>query len=164
MSVNYGKKFEEKFKGDWKKCFPSSFLLRLNDQITGYLTTSQNACDFISFTRKSLFLIECKSHDGASIPFSAIPQYERLLAYKDMEDVYPVIIIWFKEKDKVLGVPIHEAEKMVKNGEKSIGLRMLDKKSYNIIDIPSVKKRVFMDTDYKYLVEELLNDEHRSIK
>jgi hypothetical protein len=49
------------------------------------------------------------------------------------------------------------------DGEKSIGLRMIDekkpyKKQYNIITIPSEKLRVFMESDYKYLVE-VLNGE-----
>ncbi len=42
-------------------------------------------------------------------------------------------------------------EKMVKDGEKSIGLRMLNKSLYNIIVIESVKKRVFLDSDYTVL-------------
>jgi hypothetical protein len=51
-------------------------------------------------------------------------------------------------------------EKMVNDGEKSIGLRMIDdkkpyKKSYNIITIPSVKLRTFLESDYKYLIEHL---------
>ena len=44
----YGKKFEQKFKSDWKKCFPETFLFRLKDQTTGYKTTSQNPCDFLA--------------------------------------------------------------------------------------------------------------------
>jgi hypothetical protein len=51
-------------------------------------------------------------------------------------------------------------EKMVNDGEKSIGLRMIDekkpyKKQYNIITIPSKKLRTFMESDYNYLAEKL---------
>jgi hypothetical protein len=50
---------------------------------------------------------------------------------------------------------------MVNDGEKSIGLRMIDdkkpyKKQYNIISIPSKKLRTFMETDYTYLVNKLM--------
>ena len=110
------------------KSFPNSFIYRLPDQLSGYLTVSQNPGDFICFTNKRLFLIECKSHDGASIPFTAIPQYERLLNYKNIPDVYPGIVI-----------------------NKSIQLKMFEKNLYNIIEIPSTKKRVFMDSDYTIL-------------
>ena len=86
--------------------------------------------------------------------FTAIPQYERLLAYKDIKGVYPGIVIWFKEKDTVIWVPIKEAEKMVKDENKSIKLSMLKEDKYKIIVIPSTKKRVFMDSDYSSLIKE----------
>ena len=51
-------------------------------------------------------------------------------------------------------------EKMRADGEKSIGLRMIDekkpyKKQYNIINVPAIKLRTFMETDFNYLVEVL---------
>ena len=150
--TDLGKAFENQFKQDWKKCFPNTFLFRLKDQITGFKETSKNPCDFIAMpTEQMLFLIECKEHRGLSIPFAAISQYERLLGYKDYLYTYPGAIIWFSEKDKVIWVSIQEMEKMVNDGKKSISLKMLDEKSYNIIEIPSVKKRVFLESDYTVL-------------
>jgi hypothetical protein len=49
-------------------------------------------------------------------------------------------------------------EKMVLDGEKSIGLRMMKEdyaKRYRIINIPAIKLRTFMEADLKYLVEVL---------
>ena len=60
MATNLGKKFEEKFSFDWKKCFPNTFLYRLKDQMTGYKITSQNPCDFLAFNNKKLWMLECK--------------------------------------------------------------------------------------------------------
>lgn len=151
MAKNSGKKFEAKFLSDWKASFPNTFILRLHDLTTGYKITSQNPCDYIAYNNRQLWLLEIKSHEGSSIPFTAIPQYERLLAYKDLEGVNPYIIIWFKEKDIVFAVHIKEAEKMVLAGEKSIGLRLKD--DYDIIEIPSIKKRVFLDSDYSCLLK-----------
>lgn len=91
--------------------------------------------------------MECKEHKGLSIPFSAIPQYERMLDFKDLKDVYPGAIIWFSEKDRIIYVSIQEMEKMVADGEKSIGLRMLESKTYDIIELPFEKKRVFLFPD-----------------
>ena len=82
---------------------------------------------------------------------TAIPQYERLLEYKNIPGVYPGVLLWLSEKDKVMWISIIEMEKMVKDGKKSIGLKMLKEKSYNIIEIPSVKKRVYLDSDYTIL-------------
>ena len=151
-SANKGKSWEEHFRQDWRKCFPNTFIFRLKDQMTGYKETSGNPCDFLCFPRNNqLFMVECKEHKGASIPFTAIPQYERLLEYKNLPGVYPGVLLWLSEKDKVMWISILEMEKMVKDGKKSIGLKMLQEKSYNIIEIPSVKKRVYLDSDYTIL-------------
>lgn len=152
MATNKGKAWEDKFRQDWRKCFPNSFIFRLKDQMTGYKETSGNPCDFLCFPDKGeLFLIECKEHKGASIPFTAIPQYDRLLEYKDLPGVKAGVVLWLSEKDRVLWISIQEMEKMVKDGKKSIGIKMLEEKSYNIIEIPSVKKRVYLDSDYTIL-------------
>lgn len=155
MSSSRGKEFEAVFRQDWKQVFPDSFLYRLPD-MTGGMLGVNNPCDFICFTSPHFFLIECKSHGGASIPFTAMPQYERLLAYKDIKDVHPGFVIWFKDKDKVIWVDIKKAEKIYLDGHKSIQLSMLDK--YNLLELPSQKKRVFMTTNYEALVESYQND------
>ena len=40
---------------------------------------------------------------------------------------------------------------MMKDGKKSINVKDID--TYRIIDIPSVKKRVFLDSDYTVLFD-----------
>lgn len=147
-----GKKWEAEFRKTWANCFPNTFLYRIPDAMTGFKETSQNPCDFLCFPKNELFMVECKTHKGASIPFTAIPQYERLLEYKGYKGVIPGILIWFSEKDLVIWVDINEAEKMVKNGEKSIGIRMLKGKLYNILVLPIEMKRVYPKVDYTYLV------------
>ena len=37
--MNLGKSFEEKFKQDWIKTFPDSFIMRLYDQVSGYIVS-----------------------------------------------------------------------------------------------------------------------------
>ena len=76
--VNYGKRFEIRFKEDWEKSFPDGVIERLPDQMTMY-KGSENICDFICYDYPNQFYLECKTHAGASIPFEAIPQYERML-------------------------------------------------------------------------------------
>ena len=81
--------------------------------------------------------------------------------FKGLSKTHVGVVVWFYEKDTVIWVSIEEMEKMRElDGEKSIGLRMIDtkkpyKKTYNIITIPSEKHRVFMESDYNYLVEVL---------
>ena len=160
-SVDIGKKFEERFRKDYKRCFPGTLIYRLPDQQSGYAGGgSTNPCDFLCFTGNEVLMVECKATKGMSINFSKIRQYDRMLDYKGLEKTYPGVVIWFYEKDIVLWVSIDEMEKMVNDGEKSIGLRMIDskkpyKKSYNIITVPSSKLRTFMESDYDYLVKQL---------
>lgn len=151
--TDLGKSWETVFRRSWEKQFPGTFIHRLPDQMSGYRETSGNPCDFLCYPGYcGLFMVECKEHLGASIPFTAIPQYERLLKYKGRKNVYPGCIIWFSEKDKIIWVDIDEMEKMVNDGEKSIGLRMLKEGLYNIIEIPGEKKRVFIEPDLHYLI------------
>lgn len=161
MNSDIGKKFEDRFRKDFKNCFPNTFIYRLPDQQSGYAGGgSQNPCDFICYPGPLVLMVECKAHKGASIPFNAIPQYERMLDYKGMYKTYPGVVVWFYEKDLVVWVSIEEMEKMVLAGEKSIGIRMLQNKknteqTYNIVVLPSTKLRTFMETDYNYLVKQL---------
>jgi hypothetical protein len=43
-------------------------------------------------------------------------------------------------------------EKMVNDGKKSIGIKMLEDSSYNIMIIPSEKKRIYLESDYTSLL------------
>lgn len=153
MALNRGKAFEDKFREDWKKDFPNTLVYRLADQVTGYRTTSQNPCDFICFPGKKIFMVECKSFKGASISFSAIPQYERLLKYKKLRNVVPGVVFWFREKDLILWADIHTLEKIYIDGNKSVQLRMFTSGEYDLKEIPAVKKRVYLEADYTQLVD-----------
>jgi hypothetical protein len=160
-NTDIGKKLEDRFKKDYQRCFPNTMIYRLPDQQSGYAGGgSSNPCDFMCYPGSCVLMVECKAHKGASIPFTAIPQYERQLDYKGLYKTYPGVVVWFYEKDIVIWVSIEEMEKMVLDGEKSIGLRMIDskkpyKKVYNIITIPAQKLRTFMEADLNYLVNKL---------
>ena len=162
-SQDIGKKFENRFKQDYQRCFPNTMIYRLPDQQSGYAGGgSSNPCDFLCYPGECVLMVECKAHAKASIPFTAIPQYDKLLDYKGKYKTFPGVLIWFYEKDVIIWVSIEEMEKMVLDGEKSIGLRMIDdkkpyKKMYNIITVPAQKLRTFMEADLNYLVE-VLND------
>lgn len=152
MAQNKGKNWESRFKRDWKRCFPNSFLLRLYDTTNGFITIA-NPCDFLAMPKDKLFLIECKSHKGASIPFDAIPQYERLLEYVNMDNIRAGVVVWFIDKDRVVWVSIKSMLSMKNREEKSIKLSKLDDGCYDFIEIPAKKLRTFMECDYTVLLE-----------
>jgi hypothetical protein len=148
MSINRGKQFEQKVKEDFLK-LPYSTIDRLYDTMSGYKAISQ-VSDFIAYKYPNIFYLECKAHKGASLPLSNITQYDSLLPKIGIKGVRAGVVLWLYEKDKVFYIPIKTVKQMKHDGEKSVGIRHLDK--YRIIDVPSVKKRVFMDSDYSILL------------
>ena len=147
MAINRGKVFEDKFKKDFLQ-IPNANIDRLYDVMMGYKSIKQ-VSDFIGYIYPNQFYFECKSHKGASLPFSCISQYENLKKKVGIKGVRSGVVVWFIDKDKVFYIPTSTLMKLEKDGEKSVGLRHLEK--YNIIEIPSVKKRVFLDCDYSIL-------------
>lgn len=148
MAISRGKQFEDKFKEDFSKLENSS-IDRLYDTMNGYKSISQ-VSDFIGYKYPLIFYIECKSHKGASIPMANITQYDKLKDKVGIPGVRTGVVLWLIEKDVVMYIPTSTVTKLKEDGEKSIGLRHLDK--YNIKIVPSVKKRVFMDSDYSILM------------
>lgn len=153
MANNRGKVFEEKFKTDFLKV-PYSTIDRLYDVTNGYRNIKQVA-DFIGVIGDPVtdmgltFYLECKSHAGASIPIDNITQYDKLITKIGIPGVRSGVVLWLYDKDKVLYIPADTLKKLKEDGEKSIGIRHLDK--YHIVEVPSVKRRVFMDSDYSIL-------------
>ena len=152
-----GKAFEDRFRKDWKKCFPNTFILRIPDQLSG-LKNSNNICDFICYNNSILWLVECKGHKGASIPFENISQYEKMSQCVGMQGVRAGIVLYLYDKDKVFYVPVSTITQMKKDGKKSVGLKAVEE-GYRIVEIPSTKLRVFLESDYTYLVSELKEGE-----
>jgi len=149
--MNYGKKFEENVKDDWERFLPDSPIIRLQDQQSGYAGNSSNICDYIAFTSGKLFLLECKETKENTFNFAKLTQYDDLLNYKDYDNTYPGVTIWFSKHDKVVWVSINEIERMKKEGKKSVNIKMLDTKEYKIYEIPSKKKRVYLTCDFNIL-------------
>lgn len=163
MARDRGKQFEDKLKKDWEKSLPSSFILRIPDQVSMYKNTSENICDFMMYNEPKLFLVEVKTVEGNTFSIQTeskeiagkmtpFRQYYKLLKYKDYKGVFPGVMIWFQKHDKVVWFPIDSIEKMINDGKKSINIKMLKEQEYFMLDIPSVKKRVFMDSDYSVMM------------
>lgn len=152
MSQSRGKKFEERFKLNWYETVPDSICYRLMDAMSGYTQVS-NVGDFICYKRPELFLIDCKSHEGNTIPFSAISQLDKMLEYTGITGVHPGIVWWSIDNDKVIWIPAETLGKLRDEGKKSFNIKYLCDDSYECLELPSKKLRTFMDTNYISLVE-----------
>lgn len=151
MAVNRGKSFETKFAEDFKRSIPSSSLDRLYDQLSGYKTIS-NISDFIGYKKPNIFYLECKSHLGNTFPLVNLTQYDKLKGKVGIPGVRTGVVIWFIDHDIIIYVPISTITKMKEDGLKSVNITTIEKDGYKFYEIPSVKKRVFLEGDYSILL------------
>lgn len=149
MAKNYGKDFERKFKEDFLK-IPDSTLDRLPDIMSGYKSI-KGICDFIGYIYPNIYYLECKSVHGNTFPLTSLTQYDKMLPKTKVKGVRTGVIIWFVDHSKVVYVPISSVERMRQDNIKSVNIKMLAGSEYSIFEMPSSKKRVFLDTDYSKL-------------
>lgn len=154
MALNRGKQFEQKFKSDVLATIPDCSIDRLIDQQSGYATIS-NISDFILYKKPNIFYTECKSHKGNTFPLANLTQYDKLLGKVGIPGVRAGVVLWMIEHDVVLYLPISFITYLKENNYKSFNVKMIaDNELNNMFKIiPSVKKRIFMDSDYSVLLE-----------
>lgn len=151
MAINRGKQFEQKFKEDFLQIEGAS-IDRLYDTMNGYKSISQIS-DFIGYVFPHIYYLECKSIHGNTFPLANLRQYDKLVTKVGIKGIRTGIILWFIDHDKVVYVPVASVTEMKKDNKKSINIKMLESKDYFILEIPSVKRRVFLDSDYTILKE-----------
>lgn len=148
MADNYGKKFEQKFKEDFQK-IPNSTIDRIYDTTNGYSHIT-NVSDFICYKYPNILYAEVKTTMGNTFPLSRLTQYDKLITKKDVFGAIAGVVIWYYEKEKVIFCSIQNVEQLKLKGNKSIHI---EKDKDYFLEIPSVKKRVFMDSDYSIIFE-----------
>ena len=156
MPISLGKKFEARFKEDILR--QKFFIYRLPDQMTGNKITSANPCDFFVYCKPYLRLIECKSIHGNTFPLNNFTQYDKMLSYVKNTDATGAIIIWFIDKDIVLYIPIETITELKKENKKSININKLEELKNKYINVKSEKKKIFLQSDYQFLKEEIKFD------
>ena len=151
MAVNYGKKWEAKVMEDFAK-LPGASIDRIYDVTTGYKSIS-NISDTIAYVYPNIFYLECKSIHGNTFPLTGLTQYDKLVAKVGIPGVRSGVALWFVDHKTVVYVPVSTFTKLKEDGKKSVNIKMLEAKDYNIKLIPSVTKRVFPNCDYSDLME-----------
>lgn len=162
MASNEGKGFEQNFKENFEKLGDNAKAIRIYDTENNRKGV-RNICDFCCYNYPYSFLIECKSHKARTFPiqskdkktgeFKPFRQYDKLLGYKNVKGMVVGVVLWFYKLDRIFFISIEELEKMIKDEKRSISVDDFDKKVYNIIEVPSIKKRTFMNSDYSVLME-----------
>jgi len=112
-----------------------------------------NVGDFICYKYPNIYLLDCKSIQGNTLPFSDLRQYDQMLKYKDILGVAVGFIVWFVDHDRVLWIPVQTMEKIKTEGLKSFNINKMTPDNYFFLEIPSKKLRTFLKSDYSSLVE-----------
>lgn len=119
--------------------------------MNGFKQTSKNPSDFFAYLYPNCFLLEAKSITGNTFPLSNLTQFDILNSYKNIPGLRRGVVIWFIDKFRVLYIPISTIEKMKEDEKKSVNIRTIETDGYNYVEIPSIKKRVFLNSDYSVL-------------
>lgn len=142
-----GKKFEEKFKEQWINTVPDSVCYRLYDTTMGYKSIA-NVGDFLCYKFPLLFIVDCKSKEGNTLPFSDLRQYNLMLGYMGIKGVQTGFMTWFVDHDRILWIPIETMKKISDEGLKSFNINKMSPEEYFYLDIPSKKMRTFLNSNY----------------
>jgi len=125
---NRGKDFENEIRKSLEEC--KVLWLRLKDDTSRKKGVS-NPCDFIAYDYPLMFMLECKSCYGNTLPFSNIRpnQWHSLYEASQLEGVIAGYVIWFIDHD--LTIFVEARDLMV--------YRIVGRKSINIKDVLSNK-------------------------
>jgi len=175
MPQNSGKIFE----GDFSNSIPENyFKYKLKDSPGAWgqtenskvRFTSSNICDFVIHNGKWLFLLELKSHKGASLPitpkvnekgkithYGAIKanQLEGLMKEYYKWNVEAGFLINLSEKFKTYFVEVINVKNAIDEGKKSLGLEWLERNG-TLIPQSTKKRGTHQIYDLSMLMKEVV--------
>ena len=151
--VNKGKKFEELIKRDFAK-LAGSKITRLYDPVGGYKAI-KNVCDFIGYCYPYCFYFEAKATKGNTFNFSNLTQYEALLEYVGTKGIYPGVLVWFYEHNKVVWCSIEYVKQLKDYGIKSINVN--NPNSYDF-EVNCEISRLYPKIDFKDFYTKISKD------
>ena len=163
--MNQGKLFENQFKKSVSK-LDGVWLYRFNDgtgswdsgQKTRFQTS--NVCDFGMFCRRTLFLLELKSHNGKSLPHSAIRE-NQIVGLKDSanyDGIVAGLLVFFSDLSRCFFLDARLVYAHWKSsGRKSIPVSFFEE---NGIEVPCKKLRVNYLYDIGFLINQVMEGNH----
>lgn len=149
MAQNRGKQFEAKLKEDFSK-ITGAYIYRVPDQLGG-LKGQTGICDFIGFKYPCIYFLEAKTVLGNTFPLANFTQFDKLMSIPNVQGIHRGVIIWFQTHSVVVYVPLKTFVRLKEDGKKSFNVKYVESQEYECIVVPSVKKRVFLDSDYSVL-------------
>lgn len=148
--INKGKQFEKLFR-EQVEALGDVYCYRILDY-SNFMGIS-NPCDYICYYKPNMYMIECKTTAGASLPFKNISGYQLKSLWESFIKYFidSYVIVWYYEKETCRAIPISVIKEMIDGNKKSI---RYDHKDRRIINITGKKKRVYYDWDWESLFKE----------
>lgn len=164
--MNKGKVFENQFKKSVSK-LGNVWLYRFNDGTGnwggGSKTTrfqTSNICDFGMFCRRTLFLLELKSHTGKSLPYASIRE-NQIVGLKDSaryDGIVSGLLVFFSDLSRCFFLDSRLVYAHWKtSGRKSIPLDFFIE---NGIEVPCKKLRVNFEYNIGAMIDSIMEGEH----
>lgn len=156
--MNEGKKFEE----DFKKSMPDNiWFYRFRDGTSNWGGQDQSAtrfqatniCDCMVFAYPLLYLIELKSHNSTSFPFSAIRnnQISDMYDAGKFQGILPLFVINMRKYNRTFAIHVNKIRNYIKKAERqSFPLSWLID---NGIEVIGEQKRI----RWRYDIEKLIS-------
>ena len=143
--MNKGKEFEKIFKTQLQE--DGVFIQRIPDIMD--FRSINNIADFYAYSFPYMYLFECKTTAGASLPFANISetQWNGLFGASKYNGVICGIPTWYYDKDVTKFYTIKELVSMRANGYKSVRFD-----SDIGIEIKGTKRKVYFDYNMKQFI------------
>jgi penicillin-binding protein-related factor A (putative recombinase) len=155
-----GKKAEKKIKEWLDRPEDGYSFTRLYDQLSGYVNTSRNICDFICYKYPYIYYIESKATWKDNFAFNMIQDHQRdgLLEKSRINGCQGWVIVLFASYQRAFKFNIDDIVKLSNEGQKSLNIKKIDKWPIRYKELQTVPNNRKQLLDYAGEVEDLLNE------
>ena len=160
MSDDIGKKAEKKIKEWLDRPEDGYSFTRLYDQLSGYVNTSRNICDFICYKYPYIYYIESKATWKDNFAFNMIQDHQRdgLLEKSKINGCQGWVIVLFASYQRAFKFNIDDIVKLSNEGQKSLNIKKIDKWPIRYKELQTVPNNRKQLLDYAGEVEDLLDE------
>lgn len=157
-NTSLGKKAEAKIREWLDKPEDGYSFTRLYDQLSGYIETSKNICDFICYKQPYIYYIESKSTWADRFDFTMIQDHQKegLLKKSNIAGCYGWVIVLFASYKRAFKLEIQDIVALEASGHKSLNIKKIDKWTIPYKEIRTVPNNRKQLLDYTGELEELI--------
>lgn len=163
MNDNLGKDAEYKIR-EWLDRPEDGYSFdRFYDQLSGYVNTSRNICDFVCYKQPYIYYIESKATWKDNFAFNMIQphQEEGLLKKSKISGCYGWVIVLFASYKRAFKFDIQDIVDLKEAGQKSLNITKIDNwpiRYKELQTIPNNRKKLL---DYVGELEDLIDEKNK---